>query len=89
MSQNSYEAEILGTKRTVRGWTKNSDLLLDDGTEYIFKPLANPVFDFTNWILQAVCTLECKPEAWELGGELILNDFKGWDTQKIADNIYQ
>jgi hypothetical protein len=67
-------AHILGTEREVRGWTKDRNLVLADGSEYTFEPLREPVFDFTNSNRKLISVESLVLEngacgAWVVGGK--------------------
>ncbi len=71
MTEYPYKATILGKEREVRGWTKDRNLILDDRNEWTFKPVREPVFDFTNpnRKLITVESLVLENGAWVLDGK--------------------
>lgn len=55
-------------RAVIREWTREGNLLLADGTEFVFQPLREPSFGFHSRALHSVASLELTDDGWDENG---------------------
>jgi hypothetical protein len=65
----TYTAKVLGQPRAVSRWTGDGNLLLADGTEFVFKPVGKPTSDYLDRKLHSVASLEKAGDDWLIDGK--------------------